>query len=806
MAPLAVWGRRVEVPLEKGWRFFRGDDSAAFSSVYDDSAWEEVEVPHDWAIYGPFDRSNDLQDVAVTQNLETAPSLKTGRTGGLPYVGTGWYRCRFDVPQGKRVSLVFGGAMSNAQVFVNGVKVCTRPYGYVPFHCDVSSVLAPDGKDNVLAVRLENRPQSSRWYPGAGLYRSVKLVMTDSLHIPVWGTCVRVDSLSQEGAVLEVAARVEGLCRGALLTTSVVSPDGDTVAVDVSPASALSVCRLEVPHPQLWTPQTPDLYKVVSVLSLDGEEKDRYETVTGIRTVAAVPGRGFLLNGRPHKFRGVCNHHDLGPLGAAVNVSALRYRLKLLKDMGCDAVRTAHNMPSGELVSLCDEMGLMVMVEAFDEWALEKCSGGYHLYFDEWAEKDMENMLLCFRNSPSVVMWSIGNEVPEQYGGDGREVAAMLQGICHRLDPTRPVTCGMDQVAAAVGTGFGAVLDVPGLNYRPHLYEYAYEGLPQKMILGSETASTVSSRGVYKFPVISGGHIMHDDNQSSSYDIEYCSWSNVPDDDFALAEDWPWTMGQFVWTGFDYLGEPSPYDTDAWPSHSSLFGIIDLGGIPKDRYYLYRSVWNSGSPTLHVLPHWTWPGMEGKNVPVFVYTNRPSAELFVNGVSQGVRTKLSREQSLALEGKDPFWKQRRFRLIWEDVVYSPGEIRVVACGDDGRPVQDTVVRTASVPARLELVPSADVIAADGKDLCFVRVRMVDRDGNLCPSAGALVGFEVSGCGSFRAAANGDPTCLDAFHLPQMHLFGGELMLVVQAGDRPGKIRVRARSEGVKDGTITIKAR
>lgn len=547
-----------------------------------------------------------------------------------------------------------------------------------------------------------------------------------------------------------------------------------------------------VERPKLWSPETPVLYKAVSKIYSGDTLLDTYSTRFGIRTIEYIADKGFYLNGKRRKFQGVCNHHDLGPLGAAINVAALRHQLTLLKEMGCDAIRTSHNMPAPELVELCDEMGFMMMLEPFDEWDIAKCDNGYHRFFNEWAEKDMVNMLRQYRNNPCVVMWSIGNEVPTQWSPEGYKVAKFLQDICHREDPTRPVTCGMDQVKSVLANGFAAMLDIPGLNYRAHLYDEAYERLPQNIILGSETSSTVSSRGVYKFPVERKAGAMYDDHQSSSYDLEYCNWSNIPDIDFARAEDHEWTIGQFVWTGFDYLGEPSPYDTNAWPNHSSMFGIIDLASIPKDRYYLYRSVWNKEAETLHILPHWNWEGREGEKTPVFVYTNYPSAELFINGKSYGRQTK---HKNGTVEN--------RYRLMWHDAVYQPGEVRVVAYDEQGNPVAEKTIRTAGKPHHIELVTDRSSLQADGKDLAYVTLRIVDKNGNLCPNDGRLVSFKVKGAGKYRASANGDPTCLDLFHKPEMHAFGGMLTVIVQSGEKTGEIELQATAKGIKTGTIRI---
>lgn len=791
---------RTEFRLEKNWKFSKGDNPEAKNNGYNDKSWESVTVPHDWAIYGPFDRKHDLQTVAVTQNGETTASVKTGRTGGLPYVGVGWYRTEFDVAdfnrEGKRVNLLFDGAMSEARVYVNGKEVIFWPFGYNSFHCDVTDFLTDNGQNNLLAVRLENRPQSSRWYPGAGLYRNVHVIVTDKVHVPVWGTYITTPFVSKEFASVKLKTEIKNSeTEEVRIVTEIKDADGKVVS---NKDNTLKINHgkpfeqnLIVNQPNLWSPETPYLYHAESSIYIKGKLVDTYTTRFGIRDIKLIADKGFYLNGEKRKFQGVCNHHDLGPLGAAINVAALRRQLTMLKDMGCDAIRTAHNIPAPELVELCDEMGFMMMVESFDEWDIAKCENGYHRYFDQWAEKDMVNMVRNFRNNPSVVMWSIGNEVPTQCSDEGYKVASFLQDICHREDPTRPVTCGMDQVSCVLNNGFAAMLDVPGFNYRAHRYEEAFSKLPQNFVLGAETSSTVSSRGVYKFPVEIKPDALYDDHQSSSYDFEYCSWSNVPDIDLALAEDHEWTMGQFVWTGFDYLGEPSPYDTDAWPNHSSMFGIIDLASIPKDRYYLYRSVWNKNDKTLHILPHWNWEGREGEITPVFVYTSYPEAELFVNGQSYGKQRKNDKTV------------QHRFRLMWMDVKYEPGEVKVVAYDEAGKAVEEKIIRTAGKPHHIELVVDRTTLAADGKDLAYVTVRVVDKDGNLCPTDGRLINFTTKGAGKYRASANGDPTCLDLFHLPQMHAFSGQLTAIVQAGDSAGNIIFEAKAKGLKSAKLEL---
>lgn len=799
---------RVETCLKDGWRFHRGEADGAFVPGYDDSGWESVSVPHDWAITGPFSIENDLQNVQIVQNMETKASLKTGRTGGLPYVGVGWYRTEFSVPDGMTAELLFDGAMSEARVYVNGHEVCFWPYGYSPFHCDVTPYLNKSGS-NVLAVRLENLPFSSRWYPGAGLYRNVHLVCTSAkAHIPVWGTFVSTPSVHKDMASVSLAISLQSDKENIDIEyyTDIISPEGEKVASRRSVAlyhnGDSHVQKFLVTEPKLWSPEHPYLYKALTRILVDGVVTDEHETRFGIRSIEFIPEKGFYLNGEHRKFKGVCNHHDLGPLGAAVSVPALRHQLTMLKDMGCDAVRTSHNTPAPELVSLCDEMGLMMMVEPFDEWNDAKCQNGYHRYFDEWAERDMISMLHAFRNSPSVIMWSIGNEVPSQCTADGYKTAAFLQSICHREDPTRPVTCGMDQVNCVLSNGFAAQLDIPGINYRTFRYKDCYEQLPQGLVLGSETASTVSSRGTYHFPVEKAFSVKHPDHQSSGYDMEACNWSNIPDVDLALAEDYPWTLGQFVWTGFDYLGEPSPYDTDAWPNHSSMFGIIDLASIPKDRYWLYRSIWNTESPTLHIVPHWTWPGREGKVTPVYVYTSWPEAELFVNGVSQGRRSKLS--PSAPCEGLQDEALEGRYRLMWNDVVYQKGELRVVAYDAEGNVAASESVRTAGKPYALRLECDRNSIARDGEDLAYVTVSVVDKDGNIVPSDTREVFASVSGAGEFRAIANGDPCSLEIFHRPHMHLFAGKLTVIVRSkANADGPILLKVNAKGLRSAEMEL---
>jgi beta-galactosidase len=807
---------REEFLLEKGWKFSRIDNSEAVKPEFEDAQWQTVTVPHDWAIYGPFDGNADVQNVAIEQDGEKKASLKAGRTGGLPFIGVGWYRIKFQTPgfdKSKKAIVLFDGAMSEAHVYLNGHEVGFWPYGYNSFYFDITPYLKE--KDNVLAVRLENLPGSARWYPGAGIYRNVHVIITEDIHIPVWGVQLSTPVVNPEYA--KVNLKVKVAYPGKL-------PEKLSLVTEIKDANqqVLNLCETKyltkfdddtfeqsivVTYPELWTPETPELYFAESKLYVDGKLKDVYTTRFGIRKIEIIPDKGLFLNDKVIKFRGVCNHHDLGPLGAAVNKSALRRQLTILKDMGCNAIRTSHNMPAPELVELCDEMGFMMMVEAFDEWSRPKCKNGYNRYFKDWAEKDIVNMVRHYRNNPSVVMWSIGNEIPGQQTPEGVKTARFLQDICHREDPTRKVTAGIDNAPGSIGSHFASTMDVIGMNYRLQYYQQAYKELAQQIVLGSETASTISARGVYYFPVTRNADKKHDDNQCSGYDVEHCGWSNLPEDDFIRHDDYPWCIGEFVWTGFDYLGEPTPYYNN-WSNHSSMFGIIDLAGIPKDRYYLYRSHWNPKEETLHILPHWTWPGREGEVTPVFVYTNYPSAELFINGKSQGRLTKdesVTEANSDNEDAKVQLLRQRRYRLMWMDTKYEPGTIKVVVYNDKGIAVTEKELHTAGKPHHLELSADRTVLDADGKDLSFVSVSVVDKDGNLCPDADHSVGFKVTGVGVYRAAANGDATNLEQFHLPKISVFKGRLVAIVQTTEQSGKIRFEAEAKGLKKASLELQS-
>ena len=774
----------------------------------DGKSWSQVAVPHDWAISGPFDKKWDLQMVAIEQNGEKEKTEKSGRSGALPWIGEGMYKMNLQLPKGyKRAVLVFDGAMSQPVVSVNGKEAGRWAYGYNAFRIDITPYVQFGGKKNLVEVHLNNVEESSRWYPGGGLYRPVSVELYGNENFSTWDTFVRTLKADKQEAEVEVNALLEGkIGKSGKTVIALLDEAGTKVAEQTVSGTAPAIkTTLKVVNPQLWSPESPYLYQV-KLTRYEGKKVADIQTLkTGIRTISVSRNNGFQLNGITRKIKGVCLHHDLGPLGAAENKAALIRQIKMMKEMGCDAIRTAHNMPSTMQMEICDSLGMMVMAESFDMWIYPKCKNGYAKFFKEWSDKDITNLVKHHRNHPSIIMWSIGNEIPEQWSKEGMEIAKHLQNLCHQYDPSRPVTQGMDKAEAALKSGFAQVMDVPGFNYRVHKYYKNIEQLPQGFLLGSETASTVSSRGVYKFPVEvrACNNNPYPDGQCSSYDTEYCSWSNLPDDDWKLQDDYSWVIGEFVWTGYDYLGEPTPYDT-YWPSRSSYFGICDLAGLPKDRYYMYRSRWNETQHTTHLLPHWNWTGREGQVTPVYCYTDGVEGELFVNGKSQG---RARKDKSSRLD---------RYRLRWNNVKYEPGEIRVVTYNQYGDKVGEDVKRTAGEPAQMKFsveTPDHEPIAcmvegctdehnvllnADGNDLAFVTVSLLDKDGNECPLADDELTFEVTGAGTFKAACNGDATSLEPFTHPHMKLFSGKLVVIVQSSTQKGNITLK-----VKDGKRNI---
>ena len=854
--------QRQEITLSDDWSFSQ-----------DGQQWQTVSIPHDWAISGPFDKKWDLQMVAIEQNGEKEATEKSGRSGSLPWIGEGHYKRNFTIPSGfsGHAELLFDGAMAEPVVYVNGQRAGHWAYGYNAFRVDITPYIkigehSASFEENLLTVDLKNVEESSRWYPGAGLYRPVTLILTPTKsYIDDWSIFIKpLDNKkvkAGERVPMKVNFEIQNPTENLRYAVDVLDETGHSIVKGGDQKHALEFVNgkigfsFPVSNARLWSPESPALYKLVISL-YDGDKMiDQKAQRFGIRTISVSQKGGFQLNGQTRKIKGVCLHHDLGPLGAAINKAALIRQIKILKDMGCDAIRTAHNMPSQWQMDICDSLGMMVMAESFDMWNYKKCKNGYARFFSTWSDRDITNLILANRNHPSIIMWSIGNEIPEQSMQGGREIAMHLQDLCHQLDPTRPVTQGMDRAESALSTGFAQVMDVPGFNYRVQKYNKNISQLWQGVLLGSETASTVSSRGVYKFPVqvtdnsqysswaknYDPNAIKNADGQCSSYDVEYCSWSNLPDDDWRWQDDMSWVIGEFVWTGFDYLGEPTPYD-EYWPSRSSYFGICDLAGLPKDRYYLYRSKWQTNDHTIHLLPHWTWGNESGVTkgrksrlgevTPVYCYTDYPEAELFVNGKSQG-RIKKVQEQpgqwNKAGKSEQAATRLDRYRLRWNDVKYEPGELKVVVYDENGKNSGEQTLKTAGKPAKLHLdvwtqntpnnlstrntqntlinrntQSNLSSLKADGQDLAFVTVSLTDKQGTLIPDAADQLSFKVTGAGSFRAVCNGDATSLEPFTQPTMKLFSGQLVVVVQAAKQPGNLtlEVTDKQRGLKQ-RVTI---
>lgn len=782
-------GAERRLSFNDGWRFLKGDSTGAEQPDFNDSSWRTLSLPHDWAIEGPFDKSINAHE------------------GGLPYFGVGWYRKSFTLPAAAKdryFSIEFDGAMANAKVWLNGEELGGRPYGYIGFAFDLTPLLHFDGRQNVIAVRLAPEPKSSRWYPGAGIYRNVWLDITSPVHVARWGTYITTPEVSAEKAT--VVVRTELVNRRAesakvTLETRILDAAGKLAAVAREDRTIsgkdTATQTLTVTTPARWDTAKPNLYTAQTRVTSGKQLLDTYNTPFGIRSIAFDKQKGFLLNGQVTKLKGVCLHHDLGALGAAVNRRATERQLQIMKSLGVNAVRTSHNPPSPELLEFCDRLGLLVMDEAFDVWRVAKVPNGYQKYFDQWSEPDLRDMLRRDRNHPSVILWSIGNEVNDQAKPEGALVAERLTRICHQEDPTRPVTSAFNQWENAIRNGLAAKVDIPGFNYKPMNYQQILRDHPEWIIVGAETSSTVSSRGVYHFPLEDYSH--HKSLQVTSYDVVAPPWATLPDVEFAAQDQLPQVLGEFVWTGFDYLGEPTPFNKNGntdWPSHSSYFGIVDLAGFPKDRYYLYQSVWTQ-APMVHVLPHWNWQGMEGKSIPVMAYTNCDEVELFVNGKSFGRQKRGANTITLPV-GKNTSPQgtfDSSYRLLW-DVPYQPGELKVVAYRGGAQAATRTV-KTAGAPARLVLSPDRAGIKADGDDLSFVTVRVEDKDGNLCPLAANQIRFNVEGPAAIAAVDNGNAATVEPFQADHRTVFNGLALLIVRSRrGEAGAVRVVANSEGL----------
>jgi beta-galactosidase len=767
---------------------------------FDDSAWRRINLPHDWAIDGPFTRSGG------------------GGMGRLPTAGVGWYRKKLAIPAvdaGRRIFLDVDGAMSYAVVWLNGRCVGGWPYGYASWRVNLTPYVKLGG-DNELVIRLDNPPDSSRWYPGGGIYRNVWLVKTSPVHVGHWGTQLTTPEVSPERAAVSLKVAIDNDSK----RSANVSVATELFALAESgkrsdrPAAVLAPANLQIPpgdsaiaeavgaiaSPNLWGPpphQRPNRYVAVTTVSQEGKVVDRYETPFGIRSLKFDPDRGVFVNGEPVELKGVCDHHDLGALGAALNNRALQRQLELLEDMGCNAIRTSHNPPAPELLELADQLGFLVMDESFDVWVRRKTPLDFHLIFPDWHEQDLRAHLRRDRNHPSVILWSIGNEVGEQYTGqDGAALAKSLSDIVHEEDPTRPTTTAMNWAQAT--NPLPAAVDVIGLNYQgagirkaPGQYPAFHKTFPDKLIIGSETASALSSRGEYFFPVTSANSaavgtrsgLDESNRQVSAYELYHAAFGASADKVFASQQQHPYVGGEFVWTGWDYLGEPTPFDT----SRSSYSGIIDLAGFKKDRFYLYQAHWRPDFPMAHILPHWTWPEREGQVTPVHVFTSGDEGELFLNGKSQGHKR------------KGPY----EYRLRWDDVVYEPGTLKVIAYKNGVKWATDEV-RTAGKPARLRLEPDRSRIRADGRDLSFVTVTVADGDGLTAPRADNRIRFDLDGPGEIVATDNGDPTSFESFPSHDRKAFNGLCLVIVRGrAGVPGRINLTATAGGLKTGTASI---
>ena len=803
LAPVRISGER-RVNFDANWRFHKGAAEGAEQPEFDDSSWKLLRLPHDWAIEGPFDEKLNPE------------------TGGLPVAGIGWYRKSFLLPQnaqGRVFTIVFDGAMANSTVWLNGEELGGRPYGYSSFFFDLTPHLHFGSEANVLAVRLAPEPDSSRWYPGAGIYRNVWMDVTAPVHVAEWGTYVTTPQVTDDKATVSVKTEIRnqsGNEASIEIRQTVLDSSGKPVGkgssnkLPVSADATRSIpVSLTVANPQRWDMDHPYLYTLITEV-VDGERViDKYSTSFGIRTIAFDRKKGFLLNGKTRKLHGVCLHHDLGALGAAVNRRATERELQIMKAAGVNAVRTSHNPPSPELLELADRMGLVVMDESFDMWHIAKVPNGYSKYFDQWSERDLRDMVRRDRNHPSIILWSIGNEIPEQNSPDGWKEAKRLTDFFHEEDPTRPTTSAMNDWAAAIRNHFADNVDIKGFNYQPMHYEQIMHDHPDWVVYGSETESCVSSRGVYHLPIVA--YEKPPSHQISSYDTVAPFWAYCPDVEFTYQDKLPNVLGEFVWTGFDYLGEPTPYwdgggDTkNDWPARSSYFGFVDLAGFPKDNYYLYQSEWTN-QPMVHILPHWNWEGHEGQTIPVMAYSNAEEVELFLNGKSLGRKKRFSDEWEMPVghNVSDTGKFVSKYRRIWQ-VPYQPGFLKAIAYSG-GKQVAEQEIRTAGSPARIKLDADRSLIHADGDDLSYITVRVQDKNGNLCPLADNLIHFAVSGAGEIAGVDNGNAATTEAFHADHRKAFSGMALLILRSHVEPGKIHVVATGDGLAPAQIDIQTK
>lgn len=744
--------------------------------------WRGVRIPHDWAIEGDFDREND-----IVYNKD-GDLVYTGRTGGLPSVGTGVYRVNVQVPEARVprcAFLEFDGVMDQSLVYVNGKIAGGNHWGYRSFCLDVTSLIA-FGKENLIEIVACVKPENGRWYSGAGIFRPMRLVLTDAVHLTWGGTRVCVDAISEKSATVKIRTEFVGAPSEAKAHISDAS--GRIVAEG---ALSEGYVELTVSDPRLWSVDCPYLYSVGIVLSgKNGEVFDAQTFPFGIRKIKFDPEEGFSLNGEIMKFKGACLHHDLGLLGAAYNESAARRQLEKLREMGCNAIRTTHNPPAPQFLDLCDRMGFLVVEEFFDEWMVAKCENGYHTRFEQHAEEDIRAVIRRDANHPCVILWSIGNEIPEQLDPNGWKIAARLRDVCHAEDPTRLVTIGINRADQAVPNGFADQVDVVGWNYRCRSYQKFHKDHPEYIMFGSETESSWSSRGEYKLPAeYEHERVIREDLTVNAYEMSM-NRTYTPEKEFSYQELLPFVCGQFTWTGFDYLGEPAPYDKE-WPSRSAYFGIFDLAGLPKDRYWLFKSEWTD-QPVLHLFPHWNWKGMEGQPIPVHCFSSFDRAELFVNGKSQGMRKKYyGFEHEL-----------EQYRFIWKEVPYEAGELRVVAYDKDGNAVAEDVRYTTGEPVKIVLTPEKESLERDTESVLFVRVSAVDEKGLECPLANNEVCFAATGA-EIVGTDNGDQRDIRGLTNPCRKLYNGLCVVAVRWDGKSEKAVLTASAEGLGETVIAI---
>ncbi|MGN1346886.1 MAG: glycoside hydrolase family 2 TIM barrel-domain containing protein [Eubacteriales bacterium] len=777
-------------------------DDAVFSPAFDDSAWESVRVPHDWAANGEFHELNDCSYSAVAADGITRPIEHSGRTGALPIVGLGVYRLWIDLSEedrGKSISLEFDGVMWDSHIYVNGTHAFFNHFGYKSFSVDISD-LANYGKPTLITVAASVYEDCSRWYPGAGIYRNVYLVRKAPEHINFNGVWLRQLEVACGRATFELSIDYTGP-ETLRFHADILDPDGATVA-EVSHGTYLGELSdlFTIPNVRLWDIDEPNLYTArVTLLDADDQPLDNVSVKFGARTIEFTCDHGFFLNGRRVKLNGVCNHHDLGSLGAAVHTAALRRQLRLMREMGVNSIRTSHNPPSPELLALCDELGFVVMDEFFDEWYTPKITNGYAKYYREHAAQDVIDVIRRDRNHPSIILWSIGNEILEQWDSEGWRAAKMLTETCHRTDPTRPTTAGFSAPWDSFKNHLADFVDVVGINYKPHHYAEFHRDHPTIKLVGTETASCVSTRGVYHLPAdVAIPCRKHDDLTVSAYEMEAPGWAYYAEREFAAQDDFEYVAGEYVWTGMDYLGEPTPYYNE-WPSRSSYFGAVDLAGLPKNRFYGYKAHWTDVD-VLHVFPHWNWEGQEGEVVPVHVYSSYPEVELLVNGKSYGRRT-------LGDKSGGDLGELERYRMMWNDVVYEPGEVRAIAYDAAGTAVAETVVRTAGQPHHIVLSADRSSIAADGDDLVYVTACVVDANGTVCPHADSRLTFTVTGAGELLTTDNGDQRETESFARPDKKCLAGFCVACARSLlNHPGKLTMTVRAEDLAGAEIEIEVK